>query len=149
MSSPAFHIRPIAAAEARPLRHAVLRPNQPFDATRYPLDAQPESGHFGAFVEDQLVGVASVYHEAQPGEDAPHAWRLRGMATLPQERDQGIGSALMQACLDHVRTEGGTTLWFNARTTAAGFYKRFGFAIQGEVFDLPGIGPHVVMTRPV
>lgn len=146
MNPPSYHIRPIDAAEARPLRHAILRPNQPFEATVYPLDDQPESGHFGAFLRGQLVGVASLYREAQPGETAHRAWRLRGMATDAAQRGCGIGSALMQACLGHVRTHSGTVLWFNARATAAAFYCRFGFTIQGTVFDLEGIGPHVVMT---
>ena len=146
---PPLHIRPIEAADARPLRHAILRPSQPFEATVYPLDDQPESGHFGAFLESRLVGVASVYPEAEPGETAPHAWRLRGMATYAEQRGQGIGGALMQACLDHVRAYGGTRLWFNARTTAAGFYRRFGFMVKGNVFDIEGIGAHVVMECDV
>ncbi len=146
MPPPPFQIHPIDAADARPLRHAILRPNQPFEATLYPLDDQPESGHFGAFCGDRLVGVASVYHEAQPGETDPRAWRLRGMATYEEERGQGFGSALMQACFGHIRAHGGGVLWFNARTTAAGFYSRFGFSIQGDVFDIEGIGPHVVMA---
>ena len=147
MPPPPFHVRPIAAAEARPLRHTILRPTQPFEATVYPLDDQPESGHFGAFLGDTLVGVASVYHEAPPGETDARAWRLRGMATVEAARGQGIGSALMQACFGHVRSHGGGVLWFNARTTAAGFYRRFGFAVQGSIFDIEGIGPHVVMER--
>ena len=146
MNPPPFHIRPIDTAEARPLRHAVLRPNQPFEATLYPLDDQPESGHFGAFLEDRLAGVASVYHEAQPGDTDPRAWRLRGMATYEKQRGRGIGSALMQACFGHIRTHGGAVLWFNARTTAAGFYSRFGFTVKGDVFDIEGIGAHVVMA---
>ena len=149
MPPPSFHIRPIDAADARPLRHAILRPTQPFDATVYPLDDQPESGHFGAFWEDRLVGVASVYHEAQLGELDPRAWRLRGMATYAGQRGQGIGGALMEACLDHVRAHGGMTLWFNARTTAASFYRRFGFVVKGDVFDIEGIGAHVVMECEV
>lgn len=142
-----YQIRPIKASDAQPLRHAILRPNQPFDATRYPLDNQPESGHFGAFLGDRLVSVASVYHEPQPGEFDLGAWRLRGMATYEEERGHGIGSALVQTCLDHVRAQGGSSLWFNARTTAAGFYSRFGFEVKGAAFDIEGIGPHVVMVR--
>ena len=145
MNDTTFQICQIDAAETRSLRHAILRPNQPFDATRYPLDEEPATGHFGAFLGDRLVGVASVFHEARPGDTDPRAWRLRGMATFEEERGQGIGSALMQACFDHIRAAGGATLWFNARTTAAGFYGRFGFVVQGDVFDIEGIGPHVVM----
>ena len=149
MNHTTFQIRRIDAADTRPLRHAILRPNQPFEATVYPLDQEPASGHLGAFLGDELVGVASVFNEARPGDTDPCAWRLRGMATREQDRGQGIGSALLHACLDYLRTASGTTLWFNARTTAAGFYSRFGFVVQGEVFNIEGIGPHVVMELTV
>ncbi len=145
MNDATFQIRRIDAAEARPLRHAILRPNQPFEATVYPLDDEPASDHWGAFLGDRLVGVASVFNEARPGYTNPRAWRLRGMATREQDRGQGIGGALLHACLDYIRAAGGTTLWLNARTTAAAFYSRFGFVVRGNVFDIEGIGPHVVM----
>ena len=149
MTDTTFQIRRIDAADTRPLRYAILRPNQPFEATVYPLDEEPVTGHFGAFLGDRLVGIASVFREARPGQADPRAWRLRGMATREEERSQGIGGALLHACLDHLRAHGGTTLWFNARTTAAGFYSRFGFVVQGDVFDIEGIGPHVVMELTV
>ena len=147
MNNTTFQIRRIDATDTRPLRHAILRPNQPFEATVYPLDDEPASGHFGAFLGGRLVGVASVFNEDRPGDTDPRAWRLRGMATREDARGQGIGGALLQACLDYIRAAGGTTLWFNARTTTAAFYSRFGFVVQGEVFDIPGIGPHVIMER--
>ncbi len=146
MNHTTFQIRRIDAADTRSLRHAILRPNQPFEATLYPLDEEPASGHWGAFLGDRLVGVASVFNEARPGDTNPYAWRLRGMATREQDRGQGIGSALMHACLDYIRAHGGTVLWFNAGATATGFYSRFSFTIKGDVFDLPEIGPHVVMA---
>jgi hypothetical protein len=37
-------------------------------------------------------------------------------------------------------------VWCNARTPARGFYERAGFAVEGEEFELPEIGPHVLMT---
>jgi hypothetical protein len=39
-------------------------------------------------------------------------------------------------------------VWCNARTPAAGFYGRAGFATEGEEFELPSIGPHFLMSRP-
>ncbi|MHA1568850.1 MAG: GNAT family N-acetyltransferase, partial [Alphaproteobacteria bacterium] len=79
-------IRPIGAERARPLRQAVLRPDQPFDATRYDGDEAPDTAHFGCFIEDVLVGVASVYREPSPDSDDARAWRLRGMATAAEVR---------------------------------------------------------------
>jgi len=137
----------VTADEVRPLRHCVLRPEQPFGSTAYPGDDLADSVHLGAFDADRLVGIASVYREARPGR--PGGWRLRGMAIAPEARGRGYGMALVSASLEHVAASGPGELWCNARLSAIGFYRRAGFEVAGEEFNVPGIGPHVVMTRTV
>src|SRR5690606_13479424 len=56
-------IRPISAAETRPLRSLVLRPGAPPETLVYPGDDHPEALHLGAFEGDRLVGIATVYPE--------------------------------------------------------------------------------------
>jgi RluA family pseudouridine synthase len=140
-------IRPISAAETRPLRRSVLRPHQTEAELAYAGDDAPATLHLGAFLGDALVGVASIYREPPPSETDPGDWRLRGMATAPEIRGTGAGALLLQRCLDHARAAGGTRFWCNARTPAAGFYRRHGLETRGEAFDLPGIGPHFFMWR--
>lgn len=142
-------VRPITGAQTRPLRQRVLRPDQPASASIYPDDGGVNTLHLGAFVDGELVGVASLFREPPPGSDGPKAWRLRGMATAPEVRGQGHGGALLEACIRHVAKKGGTTLWCNGRVTVAGFYQRYGFELCGEPFELPGIGPHYLMRRAV
>jgi predicted GNAT family N-acyltransferase len=139
-------IRRVTAEEVRPLRHAVLRPGQAYDETVYPGD---DAGvHLGAFDHDWLVGIASLYEEDRVGGRAG-GWRLRGMATDAGVRGAGYGAALVAGCVEEVRATGGTELWCNARMSAVGFYRRAGFEVVSDEFDVPGIGAHVVMTRPV
>jgi ribosomal protein S18 acetylase RimI-like enzyme len=139
-------IRRVTAEDIRPLRHSVLRPGQAFLETRYPGD---DAGlHFGAFDGDRLVGIASLYEEGRA--DGPAGgWRLRGMATDPNVRGAGYGAALLAACVEEVAGAGGTEVWCNARMAAVGFYRRAGFEVVSEEFDVPGIGPHLVMARRV
>jgi len=104
--------------------------------------------HAGAFNEEALVGIASVMREAPPWDDeASRAWRLRGMATLPEVRGQGYGGALLERCLAHAIEQGGGLAWCTSRIPAVGFYRRFGFETEGDVFEIPPIGPHVLMRR--
>jgi predicted GNAT family N-acyltransferase len=138
-------IRPVSAEEIRPLRHRILRPGQPFEETAYPGDDLPDTVHLGAFHGDRLVGIASLYREARNGP----GWRLRGMATDADVRGAGFGAALLAGCIDHVAASGGGELWCNARMVAVGFYRRAGFDVVSEEFDVPGIGAHVVMSRAV
>lgn len=139
-------IRRVSAEEVRPLRHSVLRPGQAFDETAYPGD---DAGvHLGAFdAGGRLVGIASLYREDRAGGPAG-GWRLRGMATDAGVRGAGFGAAVLAAAIDHVAAEGGTELWCNARLPAVGFYRRTGFDVVSDEFDVPGIGPHLVMVRP-
>ncbi|MGH7823531.1 MAG: GNAT family N-acetyltransferase, partial [Candidatus Binatia bacterium] len=98
----------------------------------------------------RLVGVASIYEEALPEQPAvPLAWRVRGVAVATEWRRAGIGRSLMQACEAHAARRGGALVWCNARTTAVAFYERLGYRALGGVFDVPGVGPHVRMQRPL
>lgn len=136
-------IRAIAAAEARGLRHDVLRPHQPAREIVYPGEDAPDALTVGAFLGDRLVGVATVH----PDPERRDAFRLRGMAVAADVRDRGVGSALLVRCIDHLGASDVALLWCNARTPAVRFYERHGFAVVSEPWEEPHIGPHVRMER--
>ncbi|MCW3019870.1 MAG: family N-acetyltransferase, partial [Solirubrobacterales bacterium] len=53
------------------------------------------------------------------------------------------------ALLRHALAAGAQRIWCNARTPARRFYERAGFGVISEEFELPMIGPHLVMElRP-
>jgi GNAT superfamily N-acetyltransferase len=133
------------------LRGRVLRPGLPLDRVRWPVDDEPDTAAFAATdASGEVVGTALVYPEPCPwAGDRPGAWRLRGMATAEAHRSAGVGTAVLRAVLDHVRAVGGTIVWCNARLPARRFYERAGFAVHGEPWDDPDIGPHVAMWRAV
>lgn len=140
-------LRRIDLRTIRQLRHDLLRPHQQPWEIVFGGDEEADTLHVGAYREEVLIGIASVMREAPPGERAPHAWRLRGMATLPEVRGQGYGGALLERCLRHALDRGGDLAWCTARVPAAGFYRRYGFESVGDVFDVAPIGPHVLMVR--
>jgi GNAT superfamily N-acetyltransferase len=143
-------VRPIAAADTRPLRQRILRPNQAEHELVYPGDDAPESLHVGAFDGTVLLGVASVVRlSPRGGPDRSTEWRLRGMAVVPEARRRGVGAALLQACERHARAHGGTRLWFNARVDALAFYRAQGYVESGEEYELPGIGLHRFAEKPL
>jgi GNAT superfamily N-acetyltransferase len=139
----------VKAAECLPLRERILRPGQAPSAYTYAQDADPRALHFGLREKKQLVGVASLLPEprgaATPGGAGPETWRLRGMAVEAERRGQGLGRMLLQAVQAVVQQRGGG-MWFTARVKVRPFYERYGCEAQGGVFDLPGGGPHVLMT---
>ena len=95
----------------RQLRHAVLRPFEPPERIVYHGDDDPDTPHAGAFCRRapgrHRLGVPARGCR-RVGE--PAAWRLRGMATLPEVRGGGWGRRLLEACSAHIRARGGRLL---------------------------------------
>jgi GNAT superfamily N-acetyltransferase len=98
----------------------------------------------GVFDGDDLIAVGLIGPQGGPGD-----WRIRGMATVAHARGRGAGSAVLTALLDHAAAEGGRRAWCNVRVNARWFYERAGFRVSSDEFDLPEIGPHLVMERPL
>ena len=146
-----MEIRRISAQEARPLRAAVLRPNRPLADSIYPTDDDAETLHMGGYVDGELVTVATVFPDPLPesGMSDGRAWRLRGMGTRPDMQHRGYGRAVLEKCIEHVRAEGGTLFWCNARSDAVEFYRTLGFETLGEEQRTPHGTPFIRMLRPL
>jgi len=114
-----------------PIRHHVLWPNK--EPEFCIVEGDKDATHFGAFVEEKLVCVASLYFNNNTA-------RLRKFATLPDYQGKGIGSFMLKFLVSELKTIGATQLWFDARESALGFYQRHGFEPFGERFykgDVP------------
>ena len=133
----------VSSKECHPLRERILRPGQPAAAWTYELDEAPRAMHFAIKEDGELLGVASLLPEAR--NDGRECWRLRGMAVVPDARGRGLGRTLLGAVQAVTKQRGGG-LWCTARTTVEGFYLRYEFQREGEVFEIEGAGPHVLMT---
>ena len=147
--NPGIEIRPIPAEQTRGLRQAILRPHQTVQAQVYAADDAPDTWHAGAFRGDELVGIATIFPASAPGDHNPRAWRLRGMATIASMRRQGVGRALIEFCVAHIRAHHGDELWCNGRTSAREFYETLGFSAVGDEFDTPDSGAHFVFRRRI
>jgi ribosomal protein S18 acetylase RimI-like enzyme len=133
-----FIVAELAPAATRPMRQAILRPHQTLEE----LAEHEPPGAFavGAFEDGELVAVGLIGRDGAPGE-----WRIRGMATIPEIRGRGAGSAVLAALIEHAAAAGARRVWCNARTPARSLYERAGLRVVSEEFELPTIGPHYVM----
>ncbi len=142
-------LRPVQVdvAVVRELRAAILRPGQTPEELCYPGDDAPETLHAAVFDGERAIAGASVMREPFPARPKSNDWRVRGMATRPSARGRGAGRGLLAACLEHALAHHGEVVWCNARVPARAFYEHAGLAPLGEVFEIPGIGPHLLMWR--
>jgi GNAT superfamily N-acetyltransferase len=142
-----MEIRPITAAEARTVRHPVLRAGLPPESAILDHDDEPGTRHFGAYERARLVGVATFFAEPCPLKPKLPAWRLRGMATIDEMQGRGAGRALVAEGVRVATAAGAALMWCNARVGARGFYEKVGFVAVGGEFELPDSGRHYVMIR--
>ena len=149
MSGPrgGVHVRAVDAETGRALRMAVLRRHEP-PGPMYGKEDDPATVHVAAFGEHgEVLAVGSVMADPHPREPREGDWRVRGMATRPEMRGGGLGGLVLDALEAAAREGGAARLWCNARTPAVGFYERAGWRVEGEQFEIAGIGPHHVMSR--
>lgn len=124
----------------------MLRPNGTLEDCIFQGDNDELTFHLGAFVEKKLVSVASFYFERNLKFPDPYQYRLRGMATLPEYQGQGLSSALLRTAFPVIKQNQCTLLWCNARERAMGFYGKVGFIQEGDFFNIPNIGKHILMS---
>jgi predicted GNAT family N-acyltransferase len=144
-----IEIRHIETAQTYPLRGAILRPGHPPSESVFPDDDAPETFHLGAFIDEKLLGVATFFPETASFAPQLRAYRLRGMAVAEAAQGSGLGRALIEAAVRQLEARGAEVLWCNARTSASGFYRNLGFETVSDEFEIPGIGPHFVMQKPL
>jgi predicted GNAT family N-acyltransferase len=119
------------------LRREALYPNEPLHAME--MEEDNHGLHFGAFMDNALVGVVSLF---QKGND----WQFRKFAVSHMVQRQGIGKQMLNYITNFVERENGIRIWCNARLSATGFYTRFGFAEAGEVFHKKGVD-YIIMEK--
>ncbi|SFB90008.1 GNAT family N-acetyltransferase [Pseudoalteromonas denitrificans] len=123
-------IRTIQWDETLPVRHTVLWPNKP--ASFCKVEGDEKANHYGVYLNNKLVSVASVYINGCIA-------RLRKFATLMEFQGKGLGTKLIAYILDEMKITGIKCFWCDARKTAVGFYKKFGMEQQGTEFYKSGI----------
>ena len=139
-------VRAAQGAEVRPLQSAILRPDGPLPGDRPP----PPGARFVAALQGGVVvGAATILPEPWPGPGLlpEPAWRLRGMVTAESLRGMGIGRAVLDGAVELAAASGAVSMWAQARTSALEFYCRAGWAVVGDEWIKPGVGPHLYIHR--
>lgn len=140
-------IKEIPALETFSVRQPVLRPGKPIESCHFEGDNLESTKHFGLFDNEKLAGIASLFEHSTPFLEEKSQFQLRGMAVLPEFQKKGLGEALVKHAENDALERGGKIIWFNAREIAVAFYKKLGYEVIGEPFDIADIGKHYVMYK--
>ncbi len=85
--------------------------------------------------------------DLQPEHSAGPSAQLRYFAVDGPHRGTGAGQMLMRHMEEQARSAGCVRLWMEARTVAANFYARLGYADIGEGPTKWGVIPHRLMAK--
>ncbi len=136
-------VQKISSEETYPVRLEVLRKNIPLPY-KFNGDFDKETFHLGAFKNNQLIAVSS-FMNASNNNFKGAQFQLRGMATLESFQGLGAGKLMVDKAIEILKTQKIDCLWCHARVIAVDFYKKQGFNIVGELFDIKYVGPHYLM----
>lgn len=142
-------IKEITAQETLITRQAVLRNGKPVETCVFDGDDLDSTHHFGLFVDINLTGIISVFLKSNPIFAENLQVQIRGMAIVETYQKKGFGEALVKHCESYCISQKFNLIWFNARIAAVGFYKKMGYEIMGDPFNIPEIGEHYLMYKKI
>jgi len=124
-----MHIEQIRPELTWRLRQRLLYPAQKLYEME--MDEDNYGVHFGAFSDNDLVAVVSLF---QKGTD----FQFRKFAVDESMQGKGVGRAMLNHMQDFAIAEGATRIWCNARLSAVGFYLKLGYNQTGKFFSKNG-----------
>ena len=132
-----LEIKQIQPSETWEIRHRVMWAGKPFDDIKLPDDIYGQ--HFGLFRNSVLLSVVSLFTENDSAQ-------FRKFATETTEQGKGYGAKLLEFLIQECIERSIKIIWCNARSSASGFYEKFGLAIVSDTWVKDGI-EYVKMSR--
>ena len=138
-------ITEIKAEDTYPIRKAILREGMTL-SHEMNGDHNAETLHLGLFESGELVCIGS-FMRASKEIFKGSQFQLRGMASVKKAQGKGFGKLLLEEAEVKLKNQGVDILWCNARTVALDFYKKSGYQMVGNVFEVEQVGPHFLMFK--
>ncbi|MEO0012575.1 MAG: hypothetical protein RLZZ535_964 [Cyanobacteriota bacterium] len=105
-------------------------------------ERQAEYFHAAILRQNSVV----AYGQLVPQDNS--VYQISQMVVKPGYQGQNFGSRILLFLIEQAKKEGAIALTLNARTTAVGFYQKFGFQTHGIQFPSSTTGiPHITMNK--
>ena len=131
------------------LRHQVLRIGRPILTAHFEGDSLDSTMHFAAIYKSKTIGCLSLMYKTNSNFKEKKAFQLRGMAVNVDYRSQSVGKQLLNYAEQQLKLKESTLIWCNVRTSAMKFYSKHGYTQFGDTFEIPDVGPHVLMFKKI
>ncbi|MCF7560551.1 GNAT family N-acetyltransferase [Sabulilitoribacter multivorans] len=94
-----------------------------------------------------MVGICSFFKNNSAQIPYENQYQLRGMAVLQKFQGKGIGNIILNYGEKLLKNMSIDIVWCNAREAAVNFYKKNGYQIIGDAFNIKDIGIHHAMFK--
>lgn len=142
-------IKKISSRDTFLVRQPILREGKPIESCQFDGDDLKTTTHFGLFIDKNIIGVLSVFKNNNVIFNTENQFQIRGMAILKKFQRKGFGDELVKHSEEHVKSQFGKLIWFNARESAVPFYEKLGYIKIGEPFSIADIGIHYIMIKEI
>lgn len=142
-----LEVKEITAEDTYEIRRKTFPWNQTSDTYKYESDHFRESFHLGAFLDGELISIASFLKENNAAFAEMNQYRLHGMATIEEYRGRKYGRKLLDFGEKMLKKRRARLLWCYAKSPVSNYYTAFGLREHGEAFVIDLIGPHKVMYK--
>jgi len=126
------------------LRSKVLRNGLPLQQCVFPTDEIAGAFHLAFYTDEEIACVASFFPNNYK-DKKELGYQLRGMASDTMFAGKGYGSELVKFAIEYIKNTNAKYIWCNARSSAIDFYKKLGFNLVSNEFEIAGVGPHYEM----
>lgn len=117
------------------------------ELNKNPEDEASTTHHFGLF-NDDLIGIISLFENKNPIFPDSIQVQLRGLDILEEYQGLRLSEKLIKRCEASLKSKKNNLLiWFNARKTSVSSYEKLGYRTVGEIFNIKGIGEHLIMFK--
>lgn len=105
-------------------------------------ERQADYFHAAILIRNSVV----AYGQLVPQDNS--VYQISQMVVKPGYQGQNLGSKILLCLIDRAKSAKAIALTLHARTTAVGFYQRFGFQTHGTEFLSATTGiPHITMNK--
>jgi predicted GNAT family N-acyltransferase len=105
-------------------------------------ECQADYFHAAILIKNSVVAYGQLVSQDNS------VYQICQMVVKPGYQGQNLGSRILLFLIEQAKKEGAIALTLNARTTAVGFYQKFGFQTHGKQFPSATTGiPHITMNN--
>ena len=136
-------ITSIEVSKCYPLRHEMLRRGKPLETCYFDGDNSEGTFHLGAIVDNEIIGIISVYEKDLTQFKNSKGAQFRGIAVALKHQRKGVASKLINCAEKETKKRMNPKyIWLNGRISANNLYLGRGFDLIGDPFEINTIGIH-------